>query len=91
MTFVHRNILIEGRVQGVYFRASTQKEARKLEVTGFVRNEPGGKVYVEAEGEEENVLQLIKWCKIGPPAAKVASVEVKEGKICNFSSFRVVH
>jgi acylphosphatase len=48
----HFNIRISGRVQGVFFRASTKAKAEELGISGFVQNEPDGSVYIEAEGEE---------------------------------------
>jgi len=56
---------VSGKVQGVWFRDSTRKEAVKLNVVGWVMNKPEGTVYLEAEGEEEQLNQLIKWLKSG--------------------------
>lgn len=89
MTVVHKNIYVLGRVQGVFYRASAMQTAQKLNISGFVRNEPDGSVYVEAEGEEQAVQQFIKWCKTGSPAAKVTAVEVKDGEIKTFTDFQV--
>jgi len=68
---------IEGRVQGVYFRASTVAQAQKIKVTGWVRNSPDGSVEVVAEGGQAEIEQLIAWCRDGPPGAHVTSVEVR--------------
>ncbi len=67
-----------GRVQGVWYRASTQKEAIKLGLDGFVRNEPDGSVYIEVTGEEEVLDDFIMWCKKGPELAHVTEVIVNE-------------
>ncbi len=83
----HISIKISGRVQGVYFRASTKEAADALGVTGFVRNEPDGTVYAEAEGEEETLNQFVAWCKNGPPHARVERCKVQEGPVKHFSSF----
>ncbi len=65
---------IEGRVQGVYFRASTVQEARRLGLTGWVMNCPDGSVEVVAEGLPPNIEELIAWCHQGPPGAMVYKV-----------------
>lgn len=85
----HFSIRVTGRVQGVFFRASTQKAAEQNAVHGFVRNEPDGSVYIEAEGEETDLDRFIEWCKSGPPAARVEKVESREGHLHNFNGFRI--
>ncbi len=71
-TRVHATIT--GNVQGVFFRASAQQEARKLDLTGFVRNLPDGSVELEAQGDSADVDKLLDWCWTGPPEAEVARV-----------------
>jgi acylphosphatase len=71
-------IIIAGRVQGVCFRASTQKQAIKLGVTGFVKNNADGSVKVVASAETEILEKLIAWCRIGPIMAKVTDLTVEE-------------
>ncbi len=66
---------ISGRVQGVFYRAETQKQASSLGLTGWVRNLPDGRVEVLAEGEEQRVRELISWCRQGPPRSRVDTVE----------------
>ncbi|MFO7256703.1 MAG: acylphosphatase [Bacteroidota bacterium] len=85
----HLNIRVTGRVQGVYFRASTRDIATKLKLRGFVRNEPDGSVYIEAEGSEEALDEFVAWCHHGPPAAIVKNVEVQEGPIQNMKPFDI--
>ena len=68
---------IEGRVQGVYFRASTVAQAQKLNVTGWVMNSRDGSVEVVAEGDRSEIEQLIAWCRQGPPGAHVTFVDVR--------------
>ncbi len=67
---------ILGRVQGVFYRASARAQARALGLTGYARNLDDGAVEVVAEGDEESLEQFVVWCRIGPPAARVARVEV---------------
>ena len=69
---------VYGRVQGVFFRASTRKVARELELSGAVRNLPGWReVEVHAEGEKAQVEKLLEYLKTGPPGAKVEKVDVE--------------
>lgn len=75
---MHRiRILITGRVQGVFYRAHTHETARKLKLTGWVRNTPDRKVEVVAEGERPQLEKLIEWCEHGPPLAVVENVAVE--------------
>lgn len=64
-----------GRVQGVFFRASTQREARSLGITGYAKNMRDGSVEVLACGPQPAVEQLGEWLWVGPPAARVSQVE----------------
>ena len=70
--------IVSGRVQGVSYRASTASEARRLGLTGWVRNRHDGAVELEAEGPPAQVEKLLAWCHQGPPAARVSSVAVDE-------------
>jgi len=87
----HLNIRVSGKVQGVFFRASTKEQADQLGVKGFVRNEPNGDVYIEVEGGEEKLKVFSAWCKHGPNRARVDSVKVEESDFKNFVSFEVRH
>jgi acylphosphatase len=71
------HLFVRGRVQGVFFRASTQREAKRLGLTGWVRNRPEGHVEILAEGEEESLKDLIAWANRGPTAARVERVDVR--------------
>ena len=83
------NITVSGKVQGVFYRSFTQKEAQRLQLTGFVRNEPNGDVYIEAEGEEPVLNELVTWCKTGSPTAVVEEVKTKEGALKKFTEFKI--
>jgi acylphosphatase len=85
----HISLTISGKVQGVYFRASTKDTAEKYGVNGFVRNEKDGSVYIEAEGEEENLKHFVAWCHHGPPHAKVQHIDLKEGSVQGFKKFEI--
>lgn len=85
------HIKIRGRVQGVYYRASTLYEAQKLGLTGWVRNCPDGSVEAVAEGPREKIEALVTWCKHGPPGARVTDVNVRwEAPENTFSGFSIV-
>lgn len=71
------HLVIRGQVQGVYFRASAQREARQLGLTGWVRNRPDGAVEIVAEGEEDQVKDLLNWSQRGPSTARVDNVETR--------------
>jgi acylphosphatase len=73
---VRYRIRVRGLVQGVWFRASAEREAARLGLTGFARNEPDGSVTVEAEGPVPAVQAMVGWCRVGPPRADVTSVDV---------------
>lgn len=86
----HLNIEVVGRVQGVFFRHFTKKTADKLQVKGFIRNEPGGLVHIEAEGEQISLDKFLKWCRKGPVFARVDRVKVTEGKVVNYTDFKIL-
>lgn len=69
---------VSGRVQGVWFRASTQKEAQQLGLTGWTRNLPDGRVEVLACGERNQLEKLEAWLREGPPLAEVTEVIIEE-------------
>lgn len=76
---IQRRVFVSGQVQGVGFRASTFKQARKHpHVSGFVRNLEDGRVEAVFSGTQEEVLELVAWCKQGPPSAHVTHLEVRE-------------
>ena len=70
-------IVVKGRVQGVYFRASALTEAQVLGLTGWVMNCPDGSVKAIAEGPTDMLHRLIAWCRQGPSGARVSDVEVQ--------------
>jgi acylphosphatase len=74
---IRARLLVSGRVQGVYFRGSTAKEAERLGLTGWVKNLADGRVEAVVEGPKEAVEELVAWCWKGPPSAKVDDVAVQ--------------
>jgi len=73
---VRAHIFISGMVQGVFFRSETRHEAKKRGVKGWVRNIPDGRVEAVFEGEQENVKELVEFCRRGPPGARVTGIDV---------------
>jgi acylphosphatase len=72
------DVVVTGRVQGVFFRASCAEQAERLGVTGWVANRPDGSVAGHFEGDPLAVKGLLDWCASGPPRAEVADVRVDE-------------
>lgn len=70
------HIFVSGKVQGVFFRSSTEEKAQEIGVTGWVRNLADGRVEAVFEGEQDKVEEMVHWCKKGPQYAIVDGVEV---------------
>ena len=84
------HLVIKGRVTGVFFRASAQREARRLGIVGWVKNRNDGSVEILAEGDEDAVKELISWAHHGPSAARVDNVDVRwKGYTGEFADFRI--
>ncbi len=87
---VQFEITIKGRVQGVGFRYFVEKRASELNITGWVKNMPGGSVVVMAQGDEKDMNTFIDYLRIGPTMAKVADVSKNRmPELEKFSSFQV--
>jgi acylphosphatase len=86
---IRRRAVVHGRVQGVYFRSSTQDEARRAGVDGWVRNRPDGCVEAVFEGEAAVVEQLVEFCRRGPSWAEVTRVDLVEESPEGERGFRV--
>lgn len=82
-----KKIKVEGRVQGVFFRAFTQKTALKLQLSGWVRNENDGGVLLMACGEEEQIEALIAALRKGPPASQVDNLHIEDADPQAFIDF----
>lgn len=90
MAEVRAHVHIEGRVQGVFYRASTREEANLRGLKGWVRNCRDGRVEAVFEGEKDKVEEFIEWCKKGPPGAMVTNVDVSWEQSTNeFDSFSI--
>ncbi len=86
---MHLKIHILGKVQGVWYRKSTQDQARKLGIFGFVQNEPDGSVYAEVEGPSQKIEAFLSWCEHGPTNAKVLKVHTQNGDMKHFETFEI--
>ena len=86
----HINIKVTGKVQGVFFRASTKAVADQMGVKGLVKNEKDGSVYIEAEADATTLELFVDWCKEGPDKSKVESVAVEDADLKNYRNFEVV-
>jgi len=89
---VAARLKITGRVQGVFFRARTQEAAQAKGVCGWVRNSSDGSVEALLEGEEQAVVEVVKWCRTGPPSAQVTDVAVSwQPAQGNLKDFRIIY
>lgn len=92
MKKVRTRVIIEGRVQGVFFRHHTQEMAHQLGVKGWVKNRRDGRVEAVFEGDIETVDQIVEWCHQGPSEAKVTKVSVtSEDYIGEYEDFSVTY
>ena len=92
MSDLRAHVLVSGRVQGVFFRDSTQRQANARGVRGWVRNLPDGRVEAVFEGGEQAVRHMVSWCRQGPANAYVTDVEIDyQAPTGEFSSFSVRH
>ena len=90
MSLTRVHVIVKGRVQGVCFRAETQYEARKLGLSGWVRNLRDGSVEAVFEGEKSDVERMIQWCGRGPISAMVKDLFVEhENYTGEFDGFSV--
>lgn len=85
------HVYVSGKVQGVYYRASTAKKAQMLGLSGWVKNLDDGRVELRAQGPIEALEALLSWCEKGPILAKVSNVERKVAQVdLNLAQFEVM-
>jgi acylphosphatase len=85
----HYNITVKGKVQRVSYRFCTHAQALKCNLTGYVKNLHNGDVFIEAEGQEDDINKLIEWCYVGSPLSNVKEVIAEEDDVKNFETFEV--
>ena len=83
------HVSVEGRVQGVFYRANCVELARELRLAGWVRNTLDGRVEAEFEGEPTAVQAMLAWCREGPAHAHVAAIDITEEAPTGETDFRV--
>ena len=86
----HLDIIVKGKVQGVFFRAGAKAVADQLSVKGFIRNEDNGDVFIAAEGDKPSLEMFLEWCHEGAEHAVVTGVETYKGELKNYRNFEVV-
>jgi acylphosphatase len=86
---IRRRVVVHGRVQGVFFRDSTRRQAEKTGVAGWVRNREDGTVEAVFEGDDDAVARIVDWVREGPGHADVERVEVAEEEPEGLSGFQV--
>lgn len=86
---VRRRVVVDGRVQGVFFRDSCRRVAEDVGVSGWVRNLWDGRVEAVFEGDELAVTKAVDWCRAGPPRATITAVEVHDEDPTGDRGFRV--
>jgi len=88
---VHYKIIVQGIVQGVSYRASTQLKAKELSLVGSVKNQNDGSVIIFVQGDENVVNQLIGWCRIGPVNARVENMKLeRQTELGDYEGFMVL-
>jgi acylphosphatase len=88
---IRLRIRVEGKVQDVYYRASTQSKAQELGLSGWVKNQPDGSVLLEVQGPFEVVNKLVDWCQKGPIMAKVIGLTKEEIPVINEQDFLLLY
>jgi acylphosphatase len=83
-------VIIYGKVQGVGFRNFIFLHAKKLNVKGYIKNNPDGTVEAIFEGDEDNIKKMIELCKKGPERARVDKIDIKEIEINNYQDFKII-
>ena len=81
------DLVVTGRVQGVFYRASMRTEADRLGVSGWVRNADDGTVHAHLEGPHPALEELLAWCRTGPPQARVDEVSTTDAEVTGSSGF----
>jgi acylphosphatase len=87
MSTVH--LIIKGKVQGVFYRATAKDVADELGIKGWVKNTPQGNVEIVASGNEEQINDFVRWCRKGPEKAVVTDVRITNREEENFKSFNI--
>lgn len=87
---IHLDIVVFGKVQGVFFRVSTKAVADQLGINGTIRNLDDGSVFIEAEADKWRLDQFLDWCNEGPEKAIVEKVDQRESQLKNYRNFEII-
>ncbi|MBI4565703.1 MAG: acylphosphatase [Planctomycetes bacterium] len=88
---VRARVVVTGRVQGVFYRATCRDEASERKLCGWVRNSPDGRVEAVFEGPRSEVEDMIAWCRKGPPSAMVTEISVAWESPRGETGFRIMY
>jgi len=83
------HLIAHGKVQGVWYSAGTREQALQLGLSGWAKNCPDGTVEIHAEGEKEILEMFINWCRKGPPAAQVSSLDIEWVELQAMTTFDI--
>ena len=83
------HIIVKGKVQGVFFRASAKDEALRLRISGWVRNTSEGNVEISVTGDREALNKFLNWCKHGPAKARVTEIICNKTAFQSFADFKI--
>jgi acylphosphatase len=83
-------VIIYGKVQGVGFRNFIFLHAKRLNIKGYIKNNPDGTVEAVFEGDEDNINKMVELCKRGPERARVDKIDIKDIEIKNYQDFRII-
>ena len=84
-------LIVSGRVQGVFFRSNVKNKALELGLKGHAKNIPDGNVEVVVEGDEEKINELISFIKKSPGISKVSNIDIKHKELENFKGFEIIY
>lgn len=85
-----KHLLIKGKVQGVFYRASAKKKAEQIAIRGWVKNTSEGHVEAMITGSDQQIKDFVQWSKSGPDKASVDKVQVNDHEFEEFDSFRIL-
>lgn len=86
----HIDIIVQGKVQGVFYRNSTKAVADQLGIRGYIMNQENGDVFIAAEADDLMLDIFLDWCGKGPEAARVSNVSTTDGEVKNYRNFEVL-
>jgi acylphosphatase len=86
---IRRRVIVEGHVQGVFFRQSCQRKAIAMGIAGWIRNNSDGTVEAALEGDPDDVERIVSWMRVGPTGAVVTGVKISDEDLLGEHTFRI--